>query len=545
MLTLLIVLIGGVGLYSWQGLRVSLRTQPPKPVAEIQTTADTPNIVYIMADDLDFALMNQLPKLKALMADTGVTFLQHFVSLSLCCPSRASILCGQYAHNTGVYTNEAENADGTSGAYTAFKEFNNEEKTVGVWLQQAGYRTALMGKYLNGYGDGSRVSYTPPIGWSEWVVPIEGNPYSQYNFTLNVNGEREPYYLAGCANGTCHKDAFKTRDVVDKQANYMTNVLLTKATDFITRASLDQVPFFLYLATYSPHSPSTPSPEHEHLLTDKTWLAAHPLPRRAAFNETDTRDKPSWMDSVGQLTTRDIKQLEEQYRKRLISMYSVEDLVEQVIATLTQTGQLENTYIIFTSDNGYHLGEHRLLGGKLTAFDTDLHVPLFVRGPSIASRSTVTALTANVDFAATFADLVGVTVPTTIDGRSFAPLLFGQSTVLRHALLLEHGDSKKTYTERTDTTDEPRDVDEPSGTSKGGELVGKYIGLRTSRYTYVLYDADKEQELYDNSVDPHQLTNIALSADVSLLGTLRDWATDLSTCQGETCRSIEAENRLE
>ncbi len=549
-----LLILGGIGGYLWlnpgqlashlnhSGQTGVINTVPQRPLTK------QPNIIFVLTDDLDVTSMSQFPKLKALMSDKGMTFQNHFVSLSLCCPSRAATLCGEYAHNTGVFTNSSTNDDGTNGAYTAFQKFGDTDKTMAVWLKNAGYQTALMGKYLNGYDSAEGVKYPVPAGWTDWAVPIDGNAYAQYNYTLNVNGKPEEHYLANCdktgtnkkGKNSCKVDV-ATATMADKEANYMMNVIEHKATDFITTNAAAQKPFFLYLAPYTPHSPSTPAPKYESLLTDKTWLGAHPFPKPDSFNEADMTDKPKWAQQAALLENKQITVLEKDYHKRIISMYGVEDMVSNLIDTLAKSGELDNTYIVFTSDNGFHLGEHRLEAGKLTEFDTDLRVPLIVRGPGIKAGSVQTALTANVDIAPTMVSLAGLPMPTSVDGRSFAPLLLGQTIPYRNALLIEHADPANT--KLLGATGEPRDTETESEKIKGGELVGKYIGVRTPQYTFVHYVRTGEDELYDDVKDPQQLQNIAGSADSGLVNKLRTWATDLSTCKGESCRTIEAEKR--
>lgn len=319
------------------------------------------------------------------------------------------------------------------------------------------------------------------------------------------------------------------------------NVIENKANTFIATNAAAKNPFFLYLAPYTPHSPSTPAPKYESLLTDTSWLRAHPFPKTASFNEADITDKPVWTQQAALLGNKQIATLEKDYHKRIISMYGVEDMVSNLIDTLAKAGELDNTYIVFTSDNGFHLGEHRLEAGKLTEFDTDLRIPLIIRGPGIKAGSVQMALTANVDIAPTLVGLAGLPLPGSVDGRSFMPLLLGQTVSYRNALLLEHADPANT--KLLGPTGEPRDTETEDEAIKGGELVGKYIGVRTSQYTYVHYIRTGEDELYDNIKDPQQLTNIAATADASLVSKLRTWATDLSTCKGEVCRTIEAEKR--
>lgn len=546
---LLCILIGvGAFVYISRTYSTSPLSHFINPVVQ-RTLASQPNIIFLLTDDLDVPTLSLLPKLNSLMTQKGKTFQNHFVSLSLCCPSRAATLTGMYAHNNGVFTNAEENPDGTSGAYKAFTEYADDTRTMAVWLKDAGYKTALMGKYLNGYNLDTEPEYAIPEGWSEWAVPIDGDAYGQYNYTLNANGKKEDYYLANCVTGSkkpCKRDLV-TATRADKEANYMINVLDAKAKDFITRNSANEDPFFLYLAPYTPHGPATPSPKYENLIDDAAWLAAHPLPKNASFNETDIRDKPTWLrDNAGLLEAHNINSLTNEYRKRVISMYGIEDLLESLILTLTETGQLDNTYIVLTSDNGFHLGEHRLTGGKLTEFDTDIRIPLIVRGPGIPEGSNTTELTANVDIAPTLASLAGIPIPDTVDGRSFKELLFGRTVLARNAILIEHADpsGNQAHPTNKNATDEPRDGAEVNGPIKGGELVTEYRGVRTLQYTYVHYTKNNEEELYDNFADPFQLNNIAYTANASLLTNLRTWTTDLSSCKGQICRTIEAERRI-
>ncbi len=515
-----------------------------------------PNILFVLADDLDMQTMTQLPKLKSLMADKGMTFENSFVSLSLCCPSRAATLCGQYAHNNGVFTNEDNNGDGTNGALTGFLKAGDEKNTMAVWLQNAGYRTALMGKYLNGYDSDKGVGTTVPPGWSEWAVPVDGNPYTQYNYTLNVNGTKEKHYLPYCTSqgkgpNCAAPNSANTSTLANREEHFMMNVLEKKAADLITRSSKDGTPFFLYLAPYAPHSPATPAPSDEKIITDTSWLTSHPLPKSASFNEADISDKPTWLRNYGDnlLDGGDIADITDMYHKRIISMYAVEDMLAHLIETLDKNGQLENTYIVFMSDNGYHLGQHRLEAGKLTEFDTDLRIPLIIRGPKVPAGSKSTQLTANVDIAPTFLSLANLAIPKSVDGRSFKETLLGGTSAPRAALLLEHANpvvkakGAQSVVANTNeiSAETPRQLKKPSK----AEFVGEYRGIRTAQYTYIHYTKDNEEELYDNVNDPEQLNNVVSVAKASFLTRLRNWTADLATCVGEQCRILESQTRLD
>ena len=476
--------------------------------------AARPNIVFILADDLDLATMSELPGLQKTMASRGTSFTNHFVSVSLCCPSRATILRGQYAHNSGVFGNKPP-----SGGYEVFHDNGSEASTLAVWLKDAGYRTGLMGKYLNGYPGRQGEDFIPP-GWTEWYVPARGNAYRQYDYALNENGRIVPYG--------------------DDDGDYLTTVLDAKATEFIRRGADDDKPFFLFVSTYAPHAPATPPPKYEDALPGAR------VPRTASFNE-DVSDKPRWLSGFEKLGDRQIDRVDALYRKRVLTMYAVQELVDHVVDTLEKTGQLGNTYIVFMSDNGFHLGQHRLAPGNNTAFDTDIHVPFYLRGPDIAAGRKIDALTANVDFAPTFAAMAGVPVPDLVDGRSLLPLLAGEQGAWRQAVLLEHGGPDGIDLQgHEDGTGlfEPPDFgggDAPSG-RKGGHngtnTVPAFTGVRTARHTYVRY-TDGERELYDNAKDPSQLENIASVADPALLESLERWTHRLGTCRGATCRSLE------
>lgn len=466
---------------------------------------EKPNIVFIVADDLDLASMAELPKMKTLMADEGTTFSNHFVSLALCCPSRASMLCGQYAHNTGVTDNYPP-----AGGFSVFYEADKEDSTIATWLQDAGYKTALFGKYLNGYpGTDVAKTYIPP-GWSDWAVPVKGNAYKEFDYSLNENGEIVSYG--------------------HKPADYMTTVLEGKADDFIAANAENEDPFFLYLSLYAPHEPSVPEPQYKDAFADAV------APRTPAYNEEDTSDKPEWTAAVPLMDELQAERVDASYRRRLQTMLSVEDLVENVVATLEENGELENTYIIFTSDNGFHMGDHRLPLGKSTAYDSDIHVPLIIRGPDVPKGEVVDELTANIDFAPTFAELAGITIPGTVDGRSFVSLWREKVRNWRTAILLEH-DANVVKPKNTDDEGllEPEDSSEVFRVG-----MPSFIGVRTSQYTYVSY-ANGEKELYDNAADPYQVNNIAATASKELLDALEAQSEALSTCSGEVCR--EAEDR--
>jgi arylsulfatase A-like enzyme len=471
------------------------------PQADVQVLPKTnrPNIVFILTDDLDAELgtINYMPHLQELLVAQGLTVDDFFISQPICCPSRATFLRGQYTHNHGVYRNDQPN-----GGFEEFYSLQNESSTLATWLQAAGYRTVLLGKYLNGYPFGEDRSYIP-VGWNEWYSSVKGSPFAGYKYTLNENGNLVDYDV---------------NNQGDQQ--YMTDVLANKAGDFIRRSSADQVPFFVYLSTYAPHVPVKPAQRHETLFPE---LKA---PRTASFNEADVSDKPDWIHYDPLLSEEEIAKMDLEYRLRVQAMQAVDEMIAQLIAVLKETGQLDNTYVIFTSDNGYHFGQHRLPAGKATPYEEDIRVSFIVRGPGIEPGTTLQGyLTGNVDFAPTIAELAGVIPPVYVDGRSMVGLLNGErpaASEWRSAYLLEfYGYNQG---------DEELDAPAPSP---------EYLGIRTNEYLYVEYQ-DGFVELYDLLVDPFEMENIATTADKTLVARLSAWLKDLSGCVSSQCRELDA-----
>jgi arylsulfatase A-like enzyme len=466
--------------------------------------ATKPNILFVLTDDLDLGELAQMPIVQSKLAQQGVTFQNNFVSVSLCCPSRSTTLRGQYSHNTGVKTN-----GGGNGGFGTAHSLGIESSTIATWLNDAGYRTALIGKYLNGYPGTAGDTYVPP-GWDEWYSSVKGNPYSEYDYTLNENGTLVSY-------------GHKAKD-------YGTNVYLKKTQDFVTKAAQAGEPFFAYLAVYAPHGPATPANQ------DLTKFPGATAPRTPSYNEADVSDKPAWVQAKAPLTTAQQNKLDALYLKRIQSLQAVDRAVGKLIATLKTNGQLNNTYIVFTSDNGFHLGQHRLTQGKQTAYEEDVHVPLIVRGPGVPKNATRAHITGNVDYAPTFAALAGATTPSFVDGRSFAPLLTSSPPPIstwRHTYLVEHW--LQGGAEPPGGPPEPDDDPAVPDTKAG---IPEFHAVRNARYTYIEL-VTGEKELYDHSVDPFELTNIAATASPTLLASLHSQLVNLETCTGASCRTAD------
>jgi arylsulfatase A-like enzyme len=463
------------------------------PVAATPVVPGQPNVVLIMADDEDVAIHEFMPKTKALLEERGVRFDNFFVTYSFCCPSRASILRGQYPHNTHIVGNEQP-----WGGFEKFRQLGLEESTVATWLQGAGYHTAMIGKYLNRYQperDG-----VPP-GWDEWYVG--GNAHQSYDYTLNENGRVVAY-------GSAPED-------------YLNDVLTDKAIQVIRGASAGRQPFFVYVLPYTPHSPSVAAPRHEGMFADVA------LPRTPAFDEADVGDKPDFVHRIPPLGREQIGRLEDEYRRRLRSLQAIDDMVERIVGALEATDQLDHTYVIYSSDNGFHLGEHRLPAGKDFVYEEDIRVPAIVRGPGVPEGERIEAMVLNGDFAPTFAEIAGIEPPDFVDGRSFLPLFEDPAQAWRESFLIERRQLENQYVDLAERLGMvPDEIDR----------AAQYDALRTREWIYVEYGTG-ERELYDLARDPHQLDNVVETADPALVAALAARLAGLRTCGGAKCRELE------
>jgi len=453
--------------------------------------ARPPNVVFVLTDDLSWNLVQYLPQVRQLQAE-GTTFGNYVVTDSLCCPSRSSIFTGRFPHDTGVYTN-----GGDDGGFGYFHGHGEESDTFATALQAKGYRTAMLGKYLNGYQpadhQGGTEPYVPP-GWSEWDVA--GNGYPEFGYKLNENHQVVPYGSA--------------------PADYLTDVLAGKGANFIADSARAHTPFMLELATFAPHAPYTPAPRDA---ADFPGLTA---PRGPAFDTLPT-GAPPWLAGRAPLTTAEKTAIDTAYRKRAQAVQAVSDLIANVRAAVTKAGVADDTYIVFSSDNGYHMGEYRLNPGKMTAFDTDVRVPLVVAGPGVPAGKENDAAVANIDLAPTFAQLGRASVPDTVDGHSLLPLLQGGSDAgWRTANLVEH--------HGPDTQ-----ADDPDLPAKGSGNPPSYEAVRTGTYTYVEY-VDGSREYYDLTKDPQELHNTAAELGPARLAQLHDALARLANCHnGPAC----------
>ena len=462
---------------------------PPAGAEEstIQEAQNPPNVVFILTDDQDVDSLAVMPKLRTLLVEQGTTFNNALVTDPLCCPARATFLRGQYSHNTRIQGNSAP-----EGGHAKFRNLgpDGDRSTVATWLDEGGYDTFYAGKYLNGYG--GKTHYVPP-GWDRWYGWMGHYHSPGGKYRLNENGDIKNYDL----------DRVHDTDLLGK-----------KAVDFIKNQQGDDKPFFMWVAPNAPHSPAYLPKRHEGVFSDRS------LPRSPSFNEEDVSDKPAIVRRP-KLNHDEVKDLGDSYRKRLASLQSVDGMISDVVGALRDTNEMDNTYVIYASDNGYLLGEHRRIKKSLP-YEESIRIPLVVRGPNVQTQR-VNHLVTNNDFAPTVAALAGITPPDFVDGKSFAPLLEIEKPGVeewRTGVLIEH-------------------------------VTPTYQALRTNTQTYVEWSGGAK-EYYDLSddadpyKDPYQLHNL-FNPDQSNLPQLPD-TTDLRTqldhlrdCTSQTCRDAEQE----
>ena len=465
----------------------------PAAAATIGDRPSQPNIVLILTDDEDVASHRFMPKTKALLEDHGTTFDNFFVSYAFCCPSRTSILRGQYGHNTHIVGNELP-----YGGYEKLHQEGLERSTIATWLQAAGYHTALFGKYINRYEPARGV----PPGWTDWYAGGT-DAHEGYDYKLNENGRIVAY-------GTEPDD-------------YANDVLTRRAVEVIRRSTAAKEPFFLYVSTFTPHSPAAAAPRHLQLFRDAQ------LPRPPAFDEADVSDKPAVIRSFPHLEGHALAWLEDEYRRRLRSLQAVDDMVETIVGTLEAAGVLDQTYLIYTSDNGFHMGEHRMIAGKDTGYEEDIRVPMVMRGPGVAQGAHLDAMALNIDLAPTFADMAGISTPDFVDGRSFLPLLADPGHAWRRSFLIERRQLEGQYIE----------LAEQHGMTRDQLDRHAYIeGLRTPEWAYMEYGSGA-CELYNVVDDPYQLDNLIETADPALKAALAVRLSQLARCTGAACRDVE------
>jgi len=464
-----------------------------------QPPVTQPNVVFIMLDDLrgielglgfGRSLDDWDSAVEAELVDAGTTF-ENFLNVTpLCCPSRASFLTGRFPHSHGIYVNSYRPSGG-NGGWRRFWEQNYEDDTIGTWMQDAGYDTALVGKFLNGYPDDPDsflpVDYVPP-GWDEFYgTHLKAATASYYDFVMNENGK-----LVHHGGGA--------------EPAYLTDVESAHALDYLQRRAGSESPFFLFVSNYAPHAPTEPAPRH---------AGAHDEiqpPNPPSFNEADLADKPAHI--IEGFTERP-GWWGKGSKGRLDMTLAVDEMVRDIVDELEAQGILDETYIFLVSDNGLLAGEHGL-GGKSAPYEESIRTPMLVRGPGVDAGTTVDHLVGNVDIAPTFLDLAGASIPGSVDGESLLGPILGRvsSGDWRDAMLIELRAT----------------IDSPNQSG----IIPRYSGVRTQTHTYIEYSTG-EVELYDLAADPFQLDSIHGDASADLIAELKELLDGLRDCSASGC----------
>ena len=505
--------LGGIAALAVAALATAITIAPAQgKSAQLRQQDRRPNIVVVMTDDQTLADMKVLRQTRRLIGDRGVTFTNTMVSYPLCCPSRSSYMSGQYMHNHGVKSNAPP-----AGGYDAF-DFSN---ALGVWLQKAGYYTAHVGKQLNYYGLSAKSNPTTvPPGYDDWYVPVDPFTYSFYRYLINHNGSLT--FFGGAP------------------ADYQTDVLAHHAEQVI-RQRAGKGPFYLKLAPLAAHTelgfadPARSLTEYLAKGESAVHIDPRPAPRHVgafanepmvkspAYNEADVSDKPASIQERPRLEEADTARIEKTYRARLGSLLAVDDAVVRLVEALRQTQQLDNTVLVFTSDNGWFAGEHRVPDGKVLAYEPSAHIPMLIRGPGFPKGVSRTQPTSNIDLAATFMEMARAKSERDLDGESLLPFARDPDFRSDRAVLTE--------------ADFLRPVAGITGVP-GVSKVERYSSIRTIRWKYILHLQTGEEELYDLSKDPYEIDS--RHGDPALSGiksVLRAKLDKLAVCKGAGCRA--------
>ena len=439
-----------------------------------------PNIVVVMSDDQTVPSVSTQGHVVSQIGRAGATFANNFVNFSLCCPSRATFLTGLYARNHHIFGNAPP-----KGGFNRFERLD-ADNDLPLWLQSAGYYTGAVGKYLNGYG--LRDPTLVPPGWNQWDV-VSGI-VNYYNYALNENGTVVNFGA--------------------DPSDYVDDVTTGNAVDFIDRNAPRKRPFFLYVGYKAPHgggphptgsrcTNGPPEPPQRHV----GQFAGTPLPEPPNFNEADVSDKPRFIQNTPLLTPARIDSEQTLYQCELEALQGVNDGVNRIMSALRASGELKNTYVIYTSDNGFFHGEHRVYTGKVKVYEPSIRVPLLMRGPGIRRGIKVHDLTINADLAPTITDLAHADADRVMNGISLVPDIEHPKQELGRRLLIQ---------------------------------ANNFVAIRTARYKFVQY-FDGEQELYDEELDPYELQNqITNPAYAQVAAILSDELSHLRDCRRAGCR---------
>jgi N-acetylglucosamine-6-sulfatase len=407
--------------------------------AEVRHTPQKPNIIFVLTDDQFPGTEDMMPGLKNDITNEGVTFSNMVSTFPLCCPARATIQRGQYSHNTKIYGNSPP-----AGGWVKFRDRDLHRSTMATWLNQAGYQTGLFGKYMNNYTD----RFIPP-GWDHWYA---------------WNGINEGW--------TALNDQGTQKSLDWQEAD---SLVADEALEFLSNRLKSEAPVFAFVNFGAMHYP------YFYAQVDADKFAGETVPRTPAFNEEDVSDKPKYIRKQPKLSSSDTYELDTAYQNGLRSLMRVDRFIENASELLRREHEMDETYFVFYTDNGVHLGQHRLMPGKLEPYEEDVNFPLIVRGPGIPHGVVKSELVGNHDIAPTLADMGGADVPDFVDGRSFLPLATGTATVWPRTAILS---------EREENAEPPNTWDM----------------LRMSNKVFVRHE-NGQREYYDLAADPYELHN--------------------------------------
>lgn len=480
----------------------STRDAGRAPVAAAAQSDPQPNVVVIVADDLDLVVTEYweaMPQTQALMQASGLSFTSAYSATPTCCPARSSLLTGKAAHNTGVWNNTYP-----YGGVDAFIENGNESQTLAVYLDNAGYETALIGKYLNSYA----THHSVPQGWDEWFGLVGTGFFNGFNYDANVNGSITHY-------GTAPPDHVMT-------------VLTDQATNFIDgQEAADATPFFMYLTPPAPHLKVPVTAAH----TPNPFAGERPPPSPNRW-EPDMSDK-SQAVRMGQFFRWLYWYLfvDFDYARFKGSLLSLDDMIADVITKLSANGELDNTYIVLASDNGYNWGSH-WIDGKRAPYEESTRIPFVVLGPDVVQGSNDEFVNLQ-DIAPTVMDLAGLGIPADMDGMSLAPILRGEPYSWRSDFLGE-------WEAEFHST-----IGGLEGLMNALVSIPSWRSLHSGDYVLIEWWSDHqragvhEYELYDLAADPYQLNNLIpggnLGQYAALVNQMIARMDQLSACSGANC----------
>jgi arylsulfatase A-like enzyme len=512
-------------------------------------SAKKPNVLVVMTDDMSYDNLKFMPKTAAFFKKNGTSFTKNYVTYPLCCPARATFLTGQLTHNHGVDSVFAPDN---------FLGWKTKDNQMASWLQSGGYRTGISGKYLNGYGELDQLEV--PKGWDDWQVSIDETTIDAFNVRYNRNGKLVEYGDPDWIDRTYAFSQVVGQELIldypglvsnlfqffmsrprpwtfgtTVDANYTTSVEAETARQFMAAGAKSKKPWFQYYTPPSQHredvaeqanagqdigiNPRVPSkylPKVENLK----------LPRTKAFAEKDMSDKrkvlqePTTPNTNGAacVVKQCIQKLTHYYQGRAGASMALDDEIGKMIDELKASGQLSKTLIIFTSDNGWLMGQHNINGNKYLPYEESIHVPLMMAGPGVPKGKTNNALVANVDLSPTIVAATGAKARRTTDGMSLFKVMKDPSKG-RTAVPLEA--TRKLFVK-------PGAFPNPEDTP--------YYGVRTKDWMYAKYLETGDQELYDMVRDPAQMNNLAKKPGYAKqLAAMAKLALQLKTCKGKAC----------